>query len=220
GTAAMLCRGHETWHPNPEFYYKSGGGPLLDMGPYYLTALVHLLGPVAEVTGMVATSFKERLITSKPRNGQKISVDVPTHSSAVLKFLSGAVVSLQTSFDVAGTKIPPIEIYGSEGTLQVPDPNTFGGVILWKSRNQSEWKEIPFSHSYHENWRGMGLADMALGMIQGRPHRASGELAFHVLEVMESLSSDQGKKIHIQSQVQKTKPLSLFMQEGLEEQWS
>ncbi|MES2309187.1 MAG: Gfo/Idh/MocA family oxidoreductase, partial [Verrucomicrobiota bacterium] len=167
-----LCRGPEGWHPNPEFFYKAGAGPLFDMGPYYLTCFVNLLGPVSEVISMTKKSFSHRLITSQPKAGTLIEVDVPTHSISTLQFKSGAIGSLSTSFDVWGTKIPNIEVYGAEGTLLVPDPNTFGGSILFKSKNNKEWKEVAFTHSYSENWRGIGVADMALAMIQKRAHRA------------------------------------------------
>ncbi len=133
-TAFMLCHGHEGWHPDPEFYYQVGGGPMFDMGPYYLTALVSLLGPVARVSGSARASFPERTIGSAPKRGQKIKVEVPTHVTGLLDFANGAVATMITSFDVWGHTLPHLEIYGSEGTLSVPDPNTFGGPVrLWRA---------------------------------------------------------------------------------------
>jgi predicted dehydrogenase len=186
-TAFMMNHGHEHWHPDPEFYYKTGGGPLFDMGPYYLTALVNLLGPIARVSGSAKQGFKTRTITSEPLQGAVITVDVPTHIAAVLDFASGAVGNLITSFDVYSHTLPFIEIYGTEGTLRVPDPNTFGGPV-WVSRFREEaWSEIPLLGAYAENSRGLGIIDMALAIAEGRPHRASGELANHVLEVMHGI---------------------------------
>ncbi len=131
-TAFMASHGPEAWHPNPDFFYKVGGGPMFDMGPYYLTALVHLLGPVRRVTGSTRISFPERIATSQALNGHRIPVEVPTHVAGVLDFASGAVATLITSFDVWAHNLPRIEIYGSEGTLSVPDPNTFGGPVKVK----------------------------------------------------------------------------------------
>ncbi len=132
-TAFMLCHGHEVWHPNPEFYYQAGGGPMFDMGPYYLTALVSLLGPVTRVTGSARASFPEREIGSLPKKGQKIKVEVPTQVAGLLDFASGVICTIITSFDVWSHTLPHLEIYGSEGTLSLPDPNTFGGPVrLWR----------------------------------------------------------------------------------------
>ncbi len=187
-SAAMLCGGHEGWHPDPAFYYKAGGGPLLDMGPYYLTALVSLLGPVSAVVGRTKTTWRERTITSAEKYGQKIAVEVPTHVSALLDFASGAAATMTMSFDVkGGTKRPPIEIYGSEGTLVVPDPNTFGGPILFRKSGSADFSALPLLFPYAENSRGLGLSDMAAGILSGHPHRASGDLALHVLEIMEAI---------------------------------
>ncbi|MDR3192500.1 MAG: Gfo/Idh/MocA family oxidoreductase, partial [Treponema sp.] len=186
-TAFMMNRGHENWHPGPEFYYKRGGGPMFDMGPYYLTALVNLLGPVARVSGSAKKSFDTRLITSEPLNGKVIDVDVPTHIAGILDFAGGAVAAIITSFDVYSHTLPWIEIYGSEGTLRVPDPNTFGGPVYVKRFREENWSLIPLLKNYPENSRGLGITDMAEAIAEGRPHRASGELAYHVLEVMHGI---------------------------------
>jgi predicted dehydrogenase len=200
-TAFMLGHGMEHWHPNPEFFYKPGAGPMFDMGPYYLTALVSLLGPVARVTGSAQISFPERLVTSQPNFGQCIKVETPTHVVGVLDFASGAVGVLITSFDVWSHNLPRIEIYGSEGSLSVPDPNTFAGPVRVRRAGAQEWAEIPLTHGYTENMRGIGVADMAYALTYGRPHRASGALAYHVLDLMQSFldASAAGQHLAISS---------------------
>ncbi|GHV94949.1 dehydrogenase [Spirochaetia bacterium] len=198
-SAFMLCHGHEHWHPAPEFYYKTGGGPMFDMGPYYLTALVNLLGPVTRVSGSAQKGQAERTITSEPLNGTAIKVDVPTHITGVLDFASGAVGTIITSFDVWSSSMPFIEIYGTEGTLQVPDPNYFRGEVRLRRFREENWSVIPLvlcepdnpkdkdNWQRLNNWRGIGITDMAEAIVEGRPHRASGELAYHVLEIMHGI---------------------------------
>jgi len=183
-TAFMMGHGPENWHPAPEFFYKAGGGPMFDMGPYYITALVSLLGPVARVCGSAQKGIKTRTITSNPLYGKEIEVEVPTHIAGVLDFASGAVGTIITSFEVYSHTLPCIEIYGTEGTLRVPDPNTFGGPVYVKRFFDSEWSQIPLLKNYSDNSRGIGITDMAEAIEQNRPHRASGELAFHALDVM------------------------------------
>jgi predicted dehydrogenase len=196
-TAFMLCHGHESWHPDPEFYYQAGGGPMFDMGPYYLTALVNLLGPVVRVTGSTRISSPERTITSMPKAGKLIRVEVPTHVVGVLDFRSGAVATLITSFDVWSHQLPKIEIYGSEGTLSVPDPNTFGGPVrIWKTGSDN-WMDIPLVKGYQENSRCLGVADMATALRSGRAHRASGKLAYHVLEIMHAIHDASRENRHV-----------------------
>jgi predicted dehydrogenase len=200
GTAFFLCPGHESWHPNPAFYYAAGGGPMLDMGPYYITDLVNLLGPVEQVSGMTARSRDRRTITSQPLAGGTIEVEVATHVAGTLRFVSGAVVTVAMSFDVPQHRHAPIELYGTEATLLVPDPNRFGGPIE-TGRNKT-WSERPVEHPYSDgNYRIIGVADLAHAIRSDRPHRASGELAYHVLEVMEAFqaSSDQGRHVTIES---------------------
>jgi predicted dehydrogenase len=207
--AFMMNHGHENWHPGPEFYYKKGGGPMFDMGPYYLTALVNLLGPVARASGSARKSFDKRTITSEPLNGKVIDVDVPTHIAGVLDFTNGAVATIITSFDIYSHTLPWIEIYGSEGTLRVPDPNTFGGPVFVKRFRESEWSPIPLLKKYPENSRGLGLTDMAEAIAEGRPHRASGELAYHVLEVMHGIhdASASGAYYQVKSTCVRPEPL-------------
>ena len=186
-TAFMTTPGHERWHPDPEFYYQKGGGPVLDMGPYYLTALVYLLGPIKRVSSFARASYPERTITSEPKHGQRIKVEVSTHVSGALEFASGALGTLMMSFDVWGANLPRIEVYGSEGSLSVPDPNTFGGPVRLLEKNQTEWKDIPLAFGYAENSRGLGVADMADAIETGRKPRAGVELTYHVLDIMEGL---------------------------------
>jgi predicted dehydrogenase len=196
-TAFMMSHGHEHWHPSPEFYYKPGGGPMFDMGPYYLTALVHLLGPVRRVTGSTRTTFPQRTITSSPLTGTVIDVDVPTHVAGVLDFSAGPVATIITTFDVWASDLPRIEIYGTEGTLSVPDPNTFGGPVRLRRHRETEWSDQEIVFGYTANSRGLGLADMAHALCDQRPHRASGELAYHVLEIMEAIHTASDRDAHV-----------------------
>jgi len=209
-TAYFMCPGHESWHPAPAFYYEQGGGPMLDMGPYYITDLVNLLGPVDSVTGFAATPRATRTITSDPLKGQKIPVHVPTHVMGLLRFHSGAVAQIGMSFDVRAHAHAPIELYGTEGTLAVPDPNWFGGQIRFAERKEG-WGDLPTDQPYaDDNYRAIGLADMALAIRANRPHRASGELALHVLEVMEAFgrSSESGRAVAIRTHPDRPAPLA------------
>ena len=198
GTAFFMCPGHERWHPNPGFYYLAGGGPMLDMGPYYLTDLVNLLGPVASVSGVATRTRSERLVTSKPLAGARITVEVATHVTGILTFASGAAVSITMSFDVSRHRHGPIELYGESGSLLVPDPNYFGGPVEFATASDGTGSEIPVEAPYADgNYRIVGVADSAQAIRSGQPHRASGELALHVLEVMEAFgrSSETGRQV-------------------------
>lgn len=215
-TAFMMSRGHESWHPEPDFYYKAGGGPMFDMGPYYLTALVNMLGPITRVTGSARITFPERTITSQPNYGRKITVDVPTHIVGVMDFANGAVGNIITTFDVWGANLPCIEIHGTEGSLSVPDPNGFGGVVRVLRAGSGEWKEVPLSHGYADNYRSIGVADMAYALRSGRPHRASGDLAYHVLDVMHAChdASREGKHLELTSGIDRPAPLPMGLRPG------
>jgi predicted dehydrogenase len=216
-TAFMMGGGPEGWHPNPEFFYQIGGGPMLDMGPYYLTALVNLLGPVKRVTGSTAISFPVRTITCPAKYGQTVKVETPTHLAGVMDFANGAVGTIITSFDVnGGPHLPCIEIYGSEGSMQVPDPNGFGGEIMVHRAGAKDWQAIPHSHSYADNSRGIGVADMAAAIAAKRPHRANGDLAYHVLDVMLALqdASESGRHVEIKSACERPAPLPLGLRVG------
>jgi predicted dehydrogenase len=200
-TAFMLCHGHEGWHPDPTFYYQKGGGPMFDMGPYYLTALLSLLGPVRRVTGSTRIMFPERTITSAPKHGEKILVEVPTHVAGVLDFANGAMATIVTSFDVWAAQVPRMEIYGTEGTLSLPDPNTFGGPVRLRLATEKEWRDVPLTHGHTDNSRGIGVAEMAQAIQEGRPHRANGEMALHVLQIMEAIhfASKDGRHILLET---------------------
>jgi predicted dehydrogenase len=188
--AFMLCHGHESWHPDPEFYYQQGGGPMLDMGPYYITALVNLISPIKRTTGFTGKAFAERTITSQKKHGTKVPVETATHVAGSLDFASGAIGTIVMSFDVWRSTQPCIEIHGTEGSLSVPDPNCFNGPIRLYRPGESDWQEIPIDkYGYAENARGIGVADMAQAIRTGRPHRASAQLATHVLDVMLSFDT-------------------------------
>ena len=208
-TAFMMNHGPEHWHPSPEFFYKPGGGPMFDVGPYYLTALVNLLGPVARVSGSAKMGQKQRLITSEPLNGTIIDVEVPTHIAGVMDFASGAVGTIITSFDVYSHTLPWMEVYGTEGTLRVPDPSTFGGPVFIRRYREENWSEMPLWGTYPENSRGLGITDMAEAISEGRPHRASGELTYHVLDVMHGIydASASGKYYEVKSVCGRPEPL-------------
>ncbi|HEX6972068.1 MAG TPA: Gfo/Idh/MocA family oxidoreductase [Limnochordia bacterium] len=215
-TAFMMSHGHESWHPDPAFYYQLGGGPMFDMGPYYLTALVNLIGPIRRVTGSTRITFPERTITSRPKAGEVIRVEVDTHVAGIMDFSNGAIGTIVTSFDVWAARVPHIEIYGSEGTLSVPDPNTFGGPVRLRRAGSSEWTEVPLTHPHAQNSRGLGLADMAYSLRSGRAHRASGKLAYHVLDVMHAFhdASREGRHITLESSCERPAPLPVGLPEG------
>ncbi|HEY8382617.1 MAG TPA: Gfo/Idh/MocA family oxidoreductase [Microvirga sp.] len=201
GTAYLMSHGMEHWHPDPEFFFKPGGGPILDMAPYYLSALVNLIGPVKRVMAISSIGFPERIVTAdSPRKGARIAVETPTHVMSLLEFASGAQVTFCMSWDVWKHGHPPIELYGTEGSLRVPDPNFFGGQVEFTERG-GEWgtidsSEIPLGAPNwrspnwppeapsRANYRALGLADLASAALRGTPHRSTGRLALHVLEVM------------------------------------
>jgi len=192
----MICRGHETWHPDPAFYYKFGGGPMLDMGPYYLTALVNLLGGVSGVTGAAKKFFNQRIITSQPHYGEITDVDVNTYVTGILHFDSGAIGTIFTTFDVYYNSQARFEVYGSKGTLLVPDPNGFGGPVMLLRPEQGDYMEMPLMFGYKENSRGLGLADMAKALQSGRQFRASYQQTLHVLEIMSSFDKSSKNRAY------------------------
>jgi predicted dehydrogenase len=208
-SAFMMSHGPEGWHPNPEFFYQPGAGPMFDMGPYYLTALTTLLGPVSRVTGSTRVSFPERVIGSEPLRGQVIKVNTPTHIIGVLDFTAGAIATIVTSFDVWSSELPRMEIYGSKGTLSLPDPNTFGGPVRVRLAGEQSWNDVPIAHGYTENSRGLGVADMADAIRTGRMHRVNGELAYHVLDLMHTIhdASREGRHIDMTSSCARPEPL-------------
>jgi predicted dehydrogenase len=215
-TATMVTPGHERWHPNPDFYYVPGGGPLLDMGPYYVTALVTLLGPVTSVIGAASHTRKQRTIGGGPRAGQTVPVSIDTHVTGVLVHESGALSTLVMSFDAVQTRSSNIEIHGERASMTVPDPNYFDGEVsicaLENRGNDREigWEVLPEGAGYIGAGRGYGLADMAL-TPPGQQHRANGELAYHVLDVMESLlqSAAGGVSIPVRSTAERPREVPL-----------
>jgi predicted dehydrogenase len=223
GAAAVLSHGMEHWHPNPEFFFKRGGGPIHDVGPYYVTQLVNLLGPVTRVAAQASIGSLTRTVTSEPLSGQVIDVEVPTTVNGVLSFASGANVALSASWDVWKHQRLPFEIYGSEGSMLVADPNFFGGEPQVSARN-GDWQNIdiaahPFgianrtlrSGAQVADYRIIGLLDMAAALAQGRPHRANGDLALHVLEVLDAFerSSVEGHHMMIETPCERPEPLPL-----------
>jgi predicted dehydrogenase len=212
GTAHVMNFGMEHWHPNPDFFYQPGGGPILDLGPYYVANLIHLIGPIKRVGALTATPQYQRLITNGPRSGETVPVHTPTSAHALLEFHSGAVVTLSSSWDVFAHRHGNMELYGSKGSLYVPDPNFFGGPVLVTSRDSTpealpDWNHafgIP-NEEHHEgkmaNYRTAGLADMAIGIMEGRDYRCSLERALHGVDIMTSIlkSGESGQFITLQT---------------------
>jgi predicted dehydrogenase len=201
----MLSSGPERWHPGPQMFYQRGAGPLFDMGPYYFTALVSLLGPARRIAAAARITHAERVIGSEPSRGQRIAVEVPTHVASVVDFVSGPIATLVMSFDVQASRHRCIEIYGTEGTLAVPDPNTFGGNVQIRRHASNDWQTQALTHANATQSRGIGFADMLVAMQKGRPHRACGELALHVLELLESAvaSSERGQHVLLQTRCER-----------------
>jgi len=188
---------------------------MFDMGPYYLTALTTLFGPVRRVTGSARISAKQRPIGSEPHKGKLIDVEIPTHIAGVLDFASGPVGTILTSFDVPGNNhLPNIEVYGTGGSMRLTDPNNFGGdILLWEAGGK-EWTTVPSPFGYAENSRGLGLGDMALAIASGRPHRANGQTASHVLEIMHAIHDASASGAHVELKTDMVRPEPL--PEGLE----
>jgi predicted dehydrogenase len=204
-TAFWACHGHESWHPNPTFYYQPGGGPMFDMGPYYLTALVNLLGPIQTISAMTKRSFNTRIAEHESIQGQEIPVHVDTHVAGTMSFVDGTIATIVMSFDLWTHHLPCIEIYGTKGTLIVPDPNRFGGdVKVWTTENQAWQRVEPVGRS--DVQRGIGVADMARAIVANEPHRASGELAFHVLDAMQAFDESAAQQKHIALSSEPVKP--------------
>ena len=182
----------------------------MDMGPYYITALTQLMGPVQRVTSIASFLKPERIIGSEPKKGQKIKVETPDHITGALEFSSGATGTLLSSFSIWHSKVPFIEIYGTEGTLAVPNPNSLGGPVQIRLAEDKEWRDVPLTHGHDagDKW-GIGAVDMAYAIRSGRPHRASGENAYHVLEVMHAFltSSRDGRHVAIHAPFSRSSPL-------------
>ena len=230
GSAVVMSHGMESWHPNPEFFFKPGGGPILDVGPYYITQLVNLLGPVRRAVGLGTVGNATRTVTSEPLKGSTIDVEVLTTFNGVLEFVNGANVSLSASWDVwRHNRASPIEIYGTDGSLLGVDPNFFGNIPR-VCKPDGDWQDVaiaghPFGIPNRElrngtmqaDYRIVGLIDMAMAIRHNRPHRASGDLALHVLEVLEALeaSSRSGHFVSIHSRCERPEPVPLGSDESV-----
>ncbi|MBL8086841.1 MAG: Gfo/Idh/MocA family oxidoreductase [Chthonomonas sp.] len=208
--AYMLSAGHESWHPNPEQFYEKGGGPMMDMGPYYIASLVTLLGPVVRVSGSARATFAERVVTAPQKRGKRITVESPTHISGTMEFESGAIGAITTTFDVIPVPMPHLVIFGTEGTLDMPDPNGFGGVVRLRPKGKDDYDKIPLNFPFVNNARGIGLLEMVAAINRSRPHRASAELAQHVVEVLTSFaaSAEQGRHITLETRVDRPAAMS------------
>lgn len=207
-TAFFMGAGPESWHPDPEFFYAYGGGPMLDMGPYYLTALVKMLGPIRRVSASTGIQIPDRTIGSGPKQGQKLVVQTPTHLAGTIDFVNGAIGTMITSFDIrGGSNLPLIEVHGTEGTLQVPDPNFFNGVVKLRKSGSEEWEIVEPVFESEQNERGMGLNQMVEAIWNQVPAEASGQLGYHVLEAMHAFerSSLEGKHVLLESTLQESK---------------
>lgn len=211
-TAFMMSPGHEAWHPDPAFYYAAGGGPLLDMGVYYLTALVTMLGPISSVAAMGSRLRSERLVPEgAPRAGDVLAVGVDTHVTANLRHSNGVITTLVVSFDSIASSLPPIEIYGTEASLVAPDPNRFSDPVLISRSRTAAFRAVETSAGYLGAGRGFGLSDLARAIGSGQPHRQSVELAFHVHEVMIRVleSVDRRTEVEVESSCSRPAPVPL-----------
>ena len=211
GVAHMLSRGMEAWHPNPDFFFQRGGGPMFDIGPYYLTAFVSLFGPAKSVVGGARITHAERTITSQPLSGTKIQVNVPTTVMGVIEFVNNAMATVIMTWDVAEGYTPRLEVYGTKASLICPDPNTFGGPVKLRRAGDKEWSEIAIEHGWTTNSRGLGVADMAHALRSGKPFRANGAMASHVLEMMHAFheSAETGRRIDLTTTCAQPEPLPI-----------
>jgi predicted dehydrogenase len=212
-SAAMLVGGQETWHPNPDIFYTDGAGPLFDMGPYYLTAIVALLGPIQRVAGFASQRPLERTIEIGPRRGESFTATTPTHTSATMQLADGMTANLIASFEARDQYICDVAIYGTEGVLLLPDPNAFGGSVRLK-RGRGGWEDLPYASRGGADARGIGLHDMVESIAAGQPHRASGELGAHIVEVARGIlrSAEEGQIVQIDSRVDQPEPLPVTSQ--------
>nr|WP_315269247.1 Gfo/Idh/MocA family oxidoreductase [Microbacterium lemovicicum] len=201
--ATWVSSGHEAWHPNPDFYYREGGGPLLDMGPYYLTTLFHLLGPVARVTGASSRPRSTRTIASGPRAGEEIPVDIDTHVTGILEHVGGAVSTVTFSFDAITTQAAPIEVHGESGTLVVPDPNLFEGVVHVRRERGGDAEPVADRAGYENAGRGIGILDR---IATGSGARTDGGIALHLLEVMTALGTSARDGVRVELTTRPDRP--------------
>ena len=199
-SAAMLAGGQEVWHPDPDIFYRDGAGPLLDMGPYYVTAIVSLLGPVRRVAGFASTLVEERTIKVGPRRGERFTAETPTHITSMLELQGAVTATLVATFEAPGHYASTMLVHGSDGELALPDPNGFAGPVRIR-RGRGTWEGVPFTSRGAADARGLGLHDMVEAIAEGRPHRASAQLATHVVDVARSIlaSCESGSAVAIAS---------------------
>jgi len=203
-TAFFAGHGPEHWHPNPEFFYQPGGGPMFDMGPYYLTALVNMIGPMKRVTGFAKKSFATRFATAAGLPGTEFEVTIPTHHTGAVEFANGAIATVIMSFDVWQHTLPMLQIHGTKASLDVPDPNTTHGTPRIYKPETKTWEDVPLAYpaTYTRDYgRGAGVADMAQAIIENRPHRANGNVALHVVETMQAFvySAAKGRVVSLET---------------------
>jgi predicted dehydrogenase len=226
GTCHVMSPGMEMWHPNPGFFFLNGGGPILDLGPYYIANLINFLGPVKRVAALTSMANPTRTITSEPLKGQVIPVETPTNIHALLEFAEGATITLSASWDVWSHRHANMELYGTEGSIYVPDPNFFGGVVEASGRDKDiqplkDW-DHPFGKANQEhpngpraNYRTAGLADMAMALIEGRDIRCSIDRALHGVDVMTSILKSGSEGNFVTTTTTCTKPAALGIDEAL-----
>ena len=209
-SAAMLAGGQERWHPDPDTFFRNGAGPLLDMGPYYLTAIVALLGPVRRVTGFVSTLVTERKIEIGPRTGELFAAETPTHTAALLELAGGLPATLVATFEAPGHYSSMLLVHGTEGELALPDPNAFEGPVQIR-RSRNGWEDVSYARAGDRDARGLGLHDLVEAIAEGRPHRASAELAAHVVDVATSIldSGERGSVVQITSDARRPEALPI-----------
>jgi predicted dehydrogenase len=209
--AAMLVGGPDVWHPSPEQFFQDGAGPLLDMGPYYLTAIVTLLGPVRAVAGLASTLTDERTIATGPRAGSRFVVGTPSHVATAMELWSGATANLVASFEAADRYVCDLEIHGREGVLALPDANAFGGTLRLR-RNRGDWEEVQYHPRGAREARGIGLQDLIDAVEETRAPRASGRLAAHVVDVARSVlqAAADSRTVEVASRVERPDPLPVF----------
>jgi predicted dehydrogenase len=183
--ATMIVGGPDAWHPNADFFYRAGGGPLLDIAPYYLTAIVSLLGPIESVAGFTSTPTPERTLATGPRAGTTVPVEVPTHAASAFRLASGALATLTVSFEARNQYVSVLHVFGMEATLTLPDANGFGGEVTVR-RGTGAPEPVPYESEEAREVRGVGLDELVESLRAGRPHRASGDLALHVLAAAEA----------------------------------
>lgn len=201
-TAFNMGLGPEAWHHNPEFFYAPGGGPMMDMGPYFLAAMVELLGPACRVSASTGIQIPDRMIGSGPNSGKAITVQTPTHLAGTVDFENGSILTMITSFDIfGGSDLPWMEIYGTQGTLSLADPNYFNGDVKLRRPGQEQWETLEPVFECGRNERGLGINDMVQAIENHRDHRASAQMAYHILEIMHSFqqSSSEGRHIVLES---------------------